>query len=154
MGPLHFLSCIPGIDSEHCRHIACRCLLWSLMVLKVEPIPKTACVCFRNYELLRTALQAYVAAGWGPRTIIIDNSPDRRLINDLPVNQMHCRTAHPCSPCPRKQKPLIGWLQTYSSRKVGLQSSALCLAGTRAGERDYTHQTLKALLLAAPERHR
>ena len=42
--------------------------------------------CCKNYELLRTALQAYVAAGWGPRTIIIDNSPNRRLINDVPVN--------------------------------------------------------------------
>ncbi|CAL5224061.1 g6686 [Coccomyxa viridis] len=41
-----------------------------------------------NYELLRTALQAYVAAGWGPHTIIIDNSSDRRLVDDHLVNEL------------------------------------------------------------------
>ena len=40
-----------------------------------------------NHPLLRTALQAYVAAGLGPHIFIIDNSPDKHVMNDRPVSQ-------------------------------------------------------------------
>lgn len=48
-----------------------------------------------NYNLLRTALQAYVAAGWGPRIIIIDNSPDKRILNDRHVSHPFQHPLHP-----------------------------------------------------------
>lgn len=51
-----------------------------------------------NYDLLRTALQAYVAAGWGPRIIVIDNSSDKRILHDSPVS-------HPWLPLPM---PIVG----------------------------------------------
>lgn len=35
-----------------------------------------------NYEIFWTSLQTYLAAGWGKRIIIIDNSPDRLILND------------------------------------------------------------------------
>ena len=35
-----------------------------------------------NYELFWSSLQTYMAAGWGKRVIIIDNSPDRIILND------------------------------------------------------------------------
>ena len=50
-----------------------------------------------NYNLLRTALQAYVAAGWGPRIIIIDNSPDKRILNDRHVSHL---SQHPLNSSP------------------------------------------------------
>ena len=36
-----------------------------------------------NYELLRTSLDTYMAAGWGKRVIILDNSMDRIILNDV-----------------------------------------------------------------------
>ena len=38
-----------------------------------------------NFDLFWTSLQTYVAAGWGPRLIIIDNSKDRKVLNDPKV---------------------------------------------------------------------
>lgn len=103
----------------------------------------------RNYELLRTALQAYVAAGWGPRTIIIDNSPGHSLMKDDPVN--HTLGSH-CSPNKEGSTERCLYLQIPGI--LGLQCSALWFAGKHYGERDYPDQTLKAILLAAPKRHR
>ena len=39
-----------------------------------------------NYDLFWTSLQTYVAAGWGPRLIIIDNSKNCRVLNDAKVS--------------------------------------------------------------------
>ena len=33
-----------------------------------------------NFEVFWTSLQTYLAAGWGRRLIIIDNSADRRIV--------------------------------------------------------------------------
>ena len=38
-----------------------------------------------NFDLFWTSLQTYVAAGWGPRLIIIDNSKDRKVLSDPKV---------------------------------------------------------------------
>ena len=38
-----------------------------------------------NFDLFWTSLQTYVAAGWGPRLIIIDNSKDRKVLKDPKV---------------------------------------------------------------------
>ena len=38
-----------------------------------------------NFDLFWTSLQTYVAAGWSPRLIIIDNSKDRKVLNDPKV---------------------------------------------------------------------
>ena len=35
-----------------------------------------------NYELFRTSLDTYVAAGWGKRLIIIDNTLRKSIVND------------------------------------------------------------------------
>ena len=35
-----------------------------------------------NYELFRTSLDTYLAACWGKRVIILDNSMDRIILND------------------------------------------------------------------------
>ena len=35
-----------------------------------------------NFPLFWTSLQTYMAAGWGRRVIILDNSPDHRILND------------------------------------------------------------------------
>lgn len=35
-----------------------------------------------NYEMFRASLQTYLAAGWGKRIIIIDNSPNRLIMDD------------------------------------------------------------------------
>ncbi len=35
-----------------------------------------------NYKLFWSSLQTFVAAGWGKRIIIIDNSPNRLIVND------------------------------------------------------------------------
>ena len=37
-----------------------------------------------------TSLQTYVAAGWGPRLIIIDNSKARRVLYDAKVSLRVC----------------------------------------------------------------
>ena len=39
-----------------------------------------------NYAMFRSSLQSYVAAGLGPHTIVIDNSPDRRIARDPEVS--------------------------------------------------------------------
>ena len=38
-----------------------------------------------NFDLFWTSLQTYVTAGWGPRLTIIDNSKDRKVLNDPKV---------------------------------------------------------------------
>ena len=38
-----------------------------------------------NYPLFLTSLESYVAGGLGPRIIIIDNSEDGRVVNDVSV---------------------------------------------------------------------
>ena len=38
-----------------------------------------------NYDLFWTSLKTYVAAGWGPHLIIIDNSKGRRILKDAKV---------------------------------------------------------------------
>ena len=38
-----------------------------------------------NHQLFLTSLQSYVAGGLGPRIIIIDNSEDGRVVNDISV---------------------------------------------------------------------
>ena len=43
-----------------------------------------------NYDLFWTSLQTYVAAGWGPRLVIIDNSKSRRVLNDAKVSLHAC----------------------------------------------------------------
>lgn len=35
-----------------------------------------------NFDLFWTSLQSYLAAGLGPRLIVIDNSAGRRIVND------------------------------------------------------------------------
>ncbi len=35
-----------------------------------------------NFPLFWTSLQTYMAAGWGRRVIILDNSVDHRILND------------------------------------------------------------------------
>ncbi len=35
-----------------------------------------------NFPLFWTSLQTYMAAGWGRRVIILDNSPDHRILKD------------------------------------------------------------------------
>lgn len=35
-----------------------------------------------NLEMFWSSLQTYMAAGWGKRVIIIDNSPDRHIVHD------------------------------------------------------------------------
>ena len=50
-----------------------------------------------NFDLFWTSLQTYVAAGWGPRLIIIDNSKDRKVLNDpkvcMPASGWHMNQA-------------------------------------------------------------
>ncbi|BDA45278.1 hypothetical protein COCOBI_07-0650 [Coccomyxa sp. Obi] len=41
-----------------------------------------------NYEMFWASLQTYLAAGWGKRIIIIDNSPNRLIVNDPGVNAL------------------------------------------------------------------
>ncbi|CAL8471124.1 g10666 [Coccomyxa elongata] len=41
-----------------------------------------------NYKLFWSSLQTFVAAGWGKRIIIIDNSPNRLVVNDSGVNAL------------------------------------------------------------------
>lgn len=35
-----------------------------------------------NYEMFWASLQTYLAAGWGRRIVVIDNSPNRLIVND------------------------------------------------------------------------
>lgn len=42
-----------------------------------------------NFDLFRSSLQTYLAAGLGPCIIIIDNSKDRRILNDAGVSPAH-----------------------------------------------------------------
>ena len=51
-----------------------------------------------NYDLFWTSLQTYVAAGWGPRLIIIDNSKSRRMLNDAKVRP-HAFVSHRPGTC-------------------------------------------------------
>ena len=44
-----------------------------------------------NYDLFWTSLQTYVAAGWGARLVIIDNSKDRKVLNDSKVRMSASR---------------------------------------------------------------
>ena len=44
-----------------------------------------------NYDLFFTSLETYVAAGWGPRLIIIDNSKSRRVLSDAKVRLLAYR---------------------------------------------------------------
>lgn len=48
-----------------------------------------------NFDLFWTSLQTYVAAGWGPYLVIVDNSQDRRVLHDAKVG-LPCR-------CPESQ---------------------------------------------------
>jgi hypothetical protein len=41
-----------------------------------------------NYDVLLTALESYVAAGFGKNIIVIDNSSDRRIVGDERVIAM------------------------------------------------------------------
>jgi len=41
-----------------------------------------------NYDLFWTSLQSYVAAGLGRRIIVIDNSHNRRVLNDAAVSHI------------------------------------------------------------------
>lgn len=50
-----------------------------------------------NYDLFWTSLQTYVAAGWGPRLIIIDNSKSRRVLNDAKVSLHASLGFSPCT---------------------------------------------------------
>ena len=38
-----------------------------------------------NFPLFQVSLQSYMAGGLGPRIIIVDNSDDRRIANDIIV---------------------------------------------------------------------
>ena len=49
-----------------------------------------------NFPLFWTSLQTYMAAGWGRRVIILDNSVDHRILNDpcectLSSSEQECR---------------------------------------------------------------
>lgn len=60
-----------------------------------------------NFPLFWTSLQTYMAAGWGRRVIILDNSPDHRVLNDpcecappLRRNTLNLsRSPYPASQC-------------------------------------------------------
>ncbi len=41
-----------------------------------------------NYEVLLTSVEGYQAAGFGDSLIIIDNSPDRRIVGDEKIRGM------------------------------------------------------------------
>ena len=47
-----------------------------------------------NFPLFWSSLQTYMAAGWGKRVIILDNSADRRILHD------------PCKYCPPSSESL------------------------------------------------
>lgn len=50
-----------------------------------------------NYDLFWSSLQSYKAAGFGRRIIVIDNSYDRRIVNDAAVCILHLHS-HAGSP--------------------------------------------------------
>ena len=70
-----------------------------------------------NFEVFWTSLQTYLAAGWGKRLIIIDNSMNRRIVEDpgeallwlsVPTNpsSMYIYTSLTCTPgyiCPQHE---------------------------------------------------
>ncbi len=47
-----------------------------------------------SYDVFRTSLLSYVAAGLGPYTIVIDNSQDRRIVKDPDVRALGLSDAH------------------------------------------------------------
>ena len=53
-----------------------------------------------NYDLFWTSLQTYMAAGWGRRIVIVDNSADKRIVHDARVPT--CTLSCPPGTCPLK----------------------------------------------------